>query len=65
MSSTLHVDDGVEAVVGHGVGEQVFQSVSADDAATVIHDGEALVRVSVVAEHRLDIVIVELIVLEQ
>ena len=56
---------GVKPVVGHIVGEQVFQSVAALNPAPVIHYDKSRVQISVVAEHCLHEIIVEMIVLEQ
>ena len=61
----LHVDDRVEAVVGHVVGEQVFQTVARKDAAAIEDDGQSGVQIGIVAEHRFHDVVVELVVLEQ
>ena len=61
----LHVDDRVEAVVGHVVGEQVFQTVARKDAAAIEDDGQSGVQIGIVTEHRFHDVIVELVVLEQ
>ena len=60
----LHVYDGVDALVGHAVVEQVFQSVAAEDAPSVVHDGQPGVQVGVVAQHRLHDIILEAIVFE-
>ena len=46
--------DGVERFVGHLVGEEVFQSVAADDALSVVEDGQSGIEVGIVAEHVLD-----------
>ena len=51
---TLDVYDGVERFVGHLVGEEVFQSVAADDALSVVKDGQSGIEVGIVAEHVLD-----------
>ena len=48
---SFHVYDGIEPVVGHVVVEQVFQSVSAQDAPSVIHDGQPRVQVGIVSQH--------------
>ena len=61
----LHVDDGIDALIGHRVVEQVFQSVAAQDAAAVVHDDEPRVEIGVVAEHDLHNLVVERIVLEE
>ena len=58
------VYDGVEAVVGHGVLQEVFESVSREDASSVADDGEAGVEVGVVAQHVLYDVVVESVVEE-
>ena len=61
----LEVDDRIDAVVGHGVVEQVFQTMATQDAAPVVHYRKPRVQISIVAEHCLDDVVVELIVQEQ
>ena len=61
----LDADDGVEALDGHVVGQQVFQSVSTAYASAVIHDGKPRTQVGVVAEHGLDDIIVVRVVLEE
>ena len=62
---TFQVDDGIDALGGHLVVEQILQSVAAEDAPTVVHDGQTGVQIGVVAEHRLHDVVVETVVLEQ
>ena len=47
----LYVDDGVKTVVGHAVVQQVGQTIAANDAPPIVHDGQAGVKVGVVAEH--------------
>ena len=47
----LYVNDGVKAVVGHAVVQQVGQTIAANDASPVVHDGQTGVKVGVVAEH--------------
>ena len=61
----LHVDDVVEAVIGHVVGKKILQTVAAQDATTIVHDGKARIEIGVVAKHRLHDVIVEAVVLEE
>ena len=61
----LHVDDGIDAGTGHGVVEQVLEPVAAEDAATVVHDGQPGVEVGVVAQHGLHDLVVETVVLKQ
>ena len=46
----LEVYDGVEGLRGHGVGEQVFESVAREYAVAIEHYGEAGVEVGVVAQ---------------
>ncbi len=60
-----HVDDRIERFLRHVVDKQVFQSVPAQYAPSVIHDGETGVEVGVVAKHGLHDVIMEGIVLEE
>ena len=61
----LHMDDGIDGVGGHRVGEQVFQSVAREDAPAIVHDGQSGVQISIVAQHGFHEFIVEFIVLEQ
>ena len=61
----LHVDDVVETVIGHVVGKKILQTVAAQDATTIVHDGKARIEIGVVAKHRLHDVIVEAVVLEE
>ena len=61
----LQMDNGVQGIVRHAVLQQVFQPVTRQDATTVIHDGQAGIQVGVVAQHVLDDVVLELVVLEQ
>ncbi len=61
----LHVNNLVEALVGHIVLQEVLQAMTAQDTATIVHDGKPRVQVSIVAKHRLHDVIVETIVLEE
>ena len=61
----FEVYDGVYAVVGHRVVEQVFESVAAQYPPAVVHDGQSGVQVCVVAEHCLHYVVVERVVDEQ
>jgi len=61
----LHVNNLIETFIGHIVGQQILQTMTAEDAATIVHDGESGVQISIVAEHRLHEIIVERIVLEQ
>ena len=61
----LHVDNLIKTLVGHIIGQEILQTMTAEDAATIVHDGESGVQISIVAEHRLHEIIVERIVLEQ
>ena len=61
----LHVDDVVEAFIGHIIAQQILQTMAAQDAAAIVHDGESGVQISIVAEHRFHEIIVEGIVLEE
>ena len=60
----LQVDYRIERVVGQAVFQEVFKSVSRENAPTVVHDGQAGVQVGVVAQHRLHDVVVEAVVLK-
>ena len=61
----LHVDDGIHGVGGHGIGEQVFQTVARKDASPVVHDGQTRIKIGIVAQHRLHEIIMETVVFEQ
>ena len=61
----LHVYDRVEPVGCHCVVEQVLKSVPARYPVPVVHYDEPGVQVSIVAQHRLHIVVVERIVGKQ
>ena len=61
----LHVDYLIETLVGHIIGQEILQTMTAEDAATIVHDGESGVQISIVAEHRFHEIIVEGIVLEE
>lgn len=61
----FEVDNGIERVCRHRVDEQILQTIAALDATAIVHDRETAVEVGIVAEHRLHILIVEGIVLEQ
>ena len=60
----FEVNDGVYALACHVVVEQVFQSVSAEYSASVVHDGEPGVEVSVVAQHGFHYLVTEVVVLK-
>ena len=62
---SLEMDDRIERLRGHGVGQEVLQTVARHDAAAVIVDFESGVEVCVVAQHSLDELCSELIVEEQ
>ena len=59
------VHHGIEAGCRHVVVEEVFQTVTAHDAPSVVEYGEARVEVGVVAQHVLHELAVELVVLEE
>ena len=61
----FQVDYGIETVARHVVVEQVFKSVAAKYASAVVHNGKPRVEIGVVAEHRLNYVVVELIIEEK
>ena len=61
----FEVDDGIDAIVGHVIVEQVFETVAAHDAPFVIHDGKPRVEIGVVAEHGGNDVVVEGVVDKQ
>ena len=62
---TLHVDNIIETLIGHIVAQKVLQTMTAEDTATIVHDGETCIQISIVAEHRLHDVIMETVVLEE
>ena len=47
------MNDRIQAVVGHIVVQQVFKTITALYAATIIHDGQSRVEVGIVAQHHL------------
>ena len=61
----LEMDDRIESVACHGVVKQVFQTITTEDATSVIHDGKPRIEVGIVTEHGLDDVVMELIVEKQ
>ncbi len=61
----LHVDNLVKTFIGHVIGQEILQTMTAEDAATIVHDGESGVQISIVAKHSFHEIIVERIVLEQ
>ncbi len=61
----LDMHNGIKRVGGHVVNQQILQSVAALDAPAIVHDGQARVEVSIVAEHIFHDFIVERIVLKQ
>ena len=62
---TLHVDNIIETLIGHIVAQKVLQAMTAEDTATIVHDGETCIQISIVAEHCLHDVIMETVVLEE
>ena len=46
---SFQVDNRIKGIIGHAIAQQVFQSVSRQDATPVIHDGQSCVQISVVA----------------
>ena len=61
----LHVNNLIETLIGHIVAQKVLQTMTAEDTATIVHDGETCIQISIVAEHRLHDVIMETVVLEK
>ena len=61
----LDVDDWIDGVGGHRVGEQVLQTIARKDASPIVHDGQACVQVGIVAQHGLHELIMELVVLKK
>ena len=62
---TLQMDDRIERVVRHTILQQVFESMTTEDATPVIHNGQARIQIGVVTEHVLDNVVLEPIIPEQ
>ena len=60
----LQVDDGVQRIVGHAVLEQVLQTMTAEDAAAVVHHVQSRVQVGIVTQHIFHDFIVKPVVLE-
>ena len=60
-----NVDNGIQAIIGHGVVEQVFQTITALDAPTIIHNGETTIQISVVTQHGFNDVFVETIAFKE
>ena len=61
----FEMNDGIKTVVSHAVIQQILQTMTGENTATIIHDGESCVQVGIVAEHVLHDVILELIVEEE
>ena len=61
---TLQMDNGIERIIGHAVFQQILQSVTGEDATTIIHDGQPDIQIGIVAEHVLHDFIMELIIME-
>ena len=61
----FEMNDRVERVVVHAVGEEVAQAGARQDSPAVEHDCQARVEVSVVAEHDLDELAAKSVVLEE
>ena len=60
-----NVDNGIQAIIGHGVVEQVFQAISALNAPPIIHNGETTIQISVVTQHGFNDVFVETIAFKE
>ena len=56
---SLEMDNGIDAVGGHRIIKEVFQSVPTQYASAIIHDGQTSVEVGVVTEHSLDDVVMK------
>ena len=61
----LQMNNGIEGIAGHAVLQQILQTSAGEDAATVVHDGQTRIQVSIVAEHILHDLIVIGVVLEE
>ena len=61
----LQVDNRIKCLRIHRVGQEVLESISADNAATVIIDFQPRVEIGVIAKHRLHKFRLELIIQEQ
>ena len=58
----LQVNNRVECIAGHAVFQQVLKSVTRQNAATVVHNGQSDVQIRIVAKHVFYDFIVELVV---
>ena len=56
------MDNGIERVIRHAVFQQVLQPMTAQNATTVIHNGQSDIQIGIVAEHVLHNLIMELVV---
>ena len=61
----LHMHDFIQSLIGHVVSQEILQAMTAQDAATIVHDGKTGVQISIVAKHGFHDVIMERIVLEE
>ena len=62
---TFKMNNGVKPIVGHRIVEEIFKSVAAHDAPSVIHNDETRIKIGIVSEHRFNDIVVKLIVNEK
>src|SRR5574344_44142 len=62
---TFNMYDRIDDIIRHLIVKQILQTVSAQNPPAVIHDGQSAVQISIIAEHRLDDIIMEPIVLKE
>ena len=60
----LQMDDGIEGIAGHTVFQQILQTMTRENATTIIHDDQSRIQIGIVAQHVFHNLIVELIVVE-
>ena len=58
------MDNRIKRIVGHPVLQQILQSVTGKDAATIIHNGKTNIQIRIIAEHILHNLVMEPIVQE-
>ena len=61
----FEVYDRIYTIIGHGIIEQVLESVSAHYPPAVIHDGKSSIEVCIIAEHCFHYVVMKRIVGKQ
>ena len=56
----FEMDDGVDALGGHVIVQQILQAITTQNAPAAIHDGKTRVQIRIVVEHDLHDIIMEL-----